>query len=201
MISTFTRIFLSLVVALSCLASAKAQQVDESYRLRVGDAVSVTVFNEPDLTVASTIDAKGLITIPLLRSVQIEGLSVREAEELIETQFKAEEYLISPQVTVNITAYAMKQVHIFGEVKNPGPKSFPANVTKMDIMEVISLAGDFTDLAKTKEVRVTRTKADGSTQVIVMDVSRLRTGQKQRNSDKSYEIIPGDVIFVPERMF
>lgn len=201
MISRFTRILFSLAIAFCCLGSAKAQSVDDSYRLRVGDVISVTVFNEPDLAVSSTIDAKGVITIPLLRSVKIEGLSVRETEDTIENLFKSEEYLIAPQVTVNITAYALKQVHIFGEVRNPGPKSFPANVTKMDIIEVISLAGDFTDLAKSNEVRVTRSNEDGSTEVIVMDVTRLRSGQRQRNNEKSYSILPGDVIFVPERLF
>ncbi len=189
---------LALISFVLCVANAAGS--DESYIIRPGDTITVSVYNEPDLGVTSAVDSSGTISIPLLRTVEIAGLSVRNAEDMLEKLFVEQEILVRPQVTVSISGYALKQVHISGEVRNPGPKVFPNNVTSMDILEVISLAGDFTDLARTNAVRVTRPSDDGSENTFILDVSKIRGGGKRSESElERYRIYPGDRIHVPER--
>lgn len=194
---TVSKIFAVLSLVL-CLTNAAAS--DESYVIRAGDTVTVSVYNEPDLGVTSAVDSSGTISVPLLRTVEIAGLSVRNAEDKLEKLFTEQEILVRPQVTVSIAGYALKQVHVFGEVRSPGPKVFPNNVTNMDILEVISLAGDFTDLARTGSVKITRTSEDGSESTFILDVSKIRSGGKRSEAEmERYRIYPGDVIYVPER--
>jgi polysaccharide export outer membrane protein len=171
------------------------------YVLRTGDTVEVRVFDEPDLSATGTIDASGRIAMPLLREVNLGGLTISAGQNLVERRFRDEQILIKPQVTIQVSSYGLKQVHVFGEVRAPGPKVFPANVTSMDIMEVISLAGDFTDLAKTSAVSVIRKMPDGSEEKIMMDVSRIRGRERSRAEMQQYVVVPGDVITVPERLF
>jgi len=67
--------------------------------LKSGDTVTVSVFNEPDLSVTLTI-RDGKIAFPLLGQVQAEGLSPMELKQILEGRLA--KYLIKPTVTVRV---------------------------------------------------------------------------------------------------
>jgi polysaccharide export outer membrane protein len=71
--------------------------------LRDGDHIAVTIFNHPDMSVAAgTVDADGMLAMPLVGNVQIAGLDPDAAADRIAGALKS--YLRAPSVTVSVLA-------------------------------------------------------------------------------------------------
>lgn len=195
--------FVSLLFTVIILPALAAQEssTEAMYRLEVGDVVRITVFNEPDLAVEAKIDPDGVIIVPLLGRTRIGGLTVRDAERFLEQQFIDEEYLIQPQVSLNVTVYAGRVFYIFGEVRSPGAKNFPQGVQSLGILEAITMGGDLTQFARRREILLRR-PIPGSDQEtrITIDLDRILRGDN-RGREAAVEVHPGDIIFVPERIF
>ena len=94
----------SLAFALLVLASLNAHAA--SYRLNVGDLVSIQVYGEADLSLETRIGDTGTISYPLLGELTLAGLTVNEAEGLITTGLKGP-YLVDPAVTIAIREYRL----------------------------------------------------------------------------------------------
>jgi len=174
---------------------------EETYRLRVGDLVSIVVFDEPDLNVQGKLDPDGVIIVPLLGRTALKGSTLRDAEAQLEKAFIDEEYLIQPQVTISVMQYAERVFYIFGEVASPGAKIFPPGRQSLDILEAISMAGDFSQYARKSEVTLRRPiKGTSSEDKFVLNLEKLMRGNSQ-GEQESVSILPDDIIYVPERMF
>lgn len=148
-----------------------AQATD--YRIGALDALDVTVFQEPELSVkAIQVDASGLIALPLVGSVEAKGKIPLELAHELEGLFGAK-YLKNPQVTVTVATSVSQKVSIQGEVAQPGvyPVSGPTT-----LLEVISLAKGETETAKLNEVVVFR-NINGQRMGAVFDVASIRRGQ------------------------
>lgn len=172
------------------------------YYLAIRDRVKILVYGQDDLTIEQHIDQDGLIQIPLLGPTKIGGMTVRDAERFVAKKFITEEYLRNPQVAISILEYAPREVSVFGQVNSPGQIIFPPELRFMDIEEVISRAGDFSNVAKSDEVRITRKIKNGEEKIFTCNVEKIITGKSRNKNDReSFKIYPGDVIYVPERFF
>jgi polysaccharide export outer membrane protein len=177
------------------------EAVKEFYRLSEGDAIRLSVFNEPDLTAEQKIDPDGAVILPLLGRIELGGMTLREAEAFVEKTFIEEDYLVRPQVTIRVTQHAEQVFYIFGEVNNPGSKVFPAGRTSLDILEAITMAGDLSQYAKRNEIVLRRTSPEtGKEEKIIVDLESIIRGSR-RGGQKLLEVLPDDIIFVPERLF
>ena len=174
--------------------------VDPTYRLNQGDRLAVAVFGEGDLSAQQMIDRNGLIRLPLIGDLNVAGRTVREAEALIETTYRKEEILKSPQVTLTMVTYSPREITLLGAVRTPGSFQFPPDVTSLDIRDVIARQGGFTPVAKADAVAVTRRQAGGKEVTTVINVEMSGRSRKKENED-AFLIYPGDRIFVPERLF
>ena len=175
----------------------ESNNLNPNYRLNTRDRIAITVFDEPDLTLQQGIDARGEIKVPMIGVFQVEGMTIREVEKMLEREYVEQKILRVPIVTLDVLAYAPKEVSVLGAVARPGLVVFPPEVEKMDIVEVISMVGDFTPLAKSKDVKVTRTLANGTTTTLRVNVEEMIEGKKGRTAPRVY-IYPGDQIFVEE---
>jgi polysaccharide export outer membrane protein len=172
-----------------------------TYRIATNDRLRVGVFQEPDLDMIGRIDAKGTINLHLLGSVNLAGLSIPEAERTIEAAYRDGRFLRSPQVTITVEEYAAREVTIQGQIKNPGRYPLPIEQT-MSVLELVTRAQGFTDTARGTAVAITRINADGSRQVFTVDVdSMIRGRNRNRTDESSFILMPGDIVFVPERLF
>ena len=176
-------------------------EVGEQYRLSSGDTVSVSVFGEPELALSQRIDGQGKIVMPLLGEVILDGFTQREAEVMLEQRLIDEEFLKKPQVTIQVVGFKARTFYIFGQVRSPGTKAFPADRSKITLIEAISMAGDFNDFAKTSAVQIKRRNLQGTQIVIEVDARSLIAGSVSRSGAQSDDmmILPDDLIFVPER--
>ena len=173
------------------------------YTLRPGDSVEVRVFNEPDLATVQKLDPEGVVVIPLLGRTELANLTLREAETHLEKRFIEEEYLIAPQVTVTVANYADLVFYIFGEVRQPGAKTFPEGKQSLDILEAITMAGDLTQYAKRSEILIRRPLPgqNREEEIIVNLEAILRGGNSSGTRTELEKVYPNDRIFVPERLF
>ena len=89
----------------------------EDFRLGAGDLISVRLFLVTDYSATVRLDEKGNVQLPLIGSVPIAGLSVREAQLLIADRLRQGGFYREPDVliqvlqTVNDTALITGEMH------------------------------------------------------------------------------------------
>ena len=91
------------------------------YRLAPGDRLTIVVFDESQLSGDFYVDGGGEVLLPLAGSVRISGLTLAEAQELIQKQF-ANGVLVRPSISVRIKEY--RPIFVTGDVKRPGSYRF-----------------------------------------------------------------------------
>ena len=164
--------------------SAPSSPVEGSgftYRIDAGDRVSITVYQEPDLSVAAArVKADGTIAVPLLGDLRVAGLTSQELQDLVTARL-LDGYLKKPNVTVTIDGYRL--YYIKGEVARPGGYSFVDGLT---VAKAVALAGGFTPRASERSITLVReSDPDNPIESVGVNVA----------------IRPGDIITVGESFF
>lgn len=169
-------------------------QQSKNYILQSGDLVDIKVFMEPNMDRVLRISSNGTITYPLVGNVKIGGYSVSEAEAQLAEKLKF--YIRNPQVSMLIKEYSNKMVYVLGQVKKPSEIAIPPEKT-ITVLEAVTSVGGFTDIANTSKVKVLRME-NGKQKSIDVDVNAI---MKQGKKALDIELLPGDVVFVPQSMF
>lgn len=194
-----------LAMLLAALPQAPAQSAndpsDDSHRLRELDLIIVQVYGEADLSKQTRIDGSGQIRMGLIGAIGIAGLTVAEAEDLLEKTYLKERYLRDPQISIEVLEYAPLFVHVFGQVRQPGRVRLEGEQESIPLLDLISAAGGFTGLARSDNVRITRTDESGDETIVNVDVESLINGKAKGLPGAFEELLPGDVVYVPERLF
>lgn len=159
---------------------AAAADAVAGYRLGPGDQVRVTVFRHEDLSGEFQLDGEGYFALPLVGEIKAGGRVVRELENDIESAFKEGGYLVDPQVGLEVLNY--RPFYILGEVNQPG--SYPY-VNGMTIINAVALAGGYTYRASQGSISLQRGGSNGK---------KIAVGP-------ATQVLPGDIINVPERFF
>lgn len=158
-----------------------------------GDVIVIDVFNEKELEKKTRQVAQdGTIDYPLIERLTVAGLYPEEVADLVALKLIEGGFLKDPQVSVFVEEYNSKRIHVLGEVKKPGTFSYEED---MKLVQAITLAGGFTPLAKDTRVSVTR-KVEGKEIVFVVDVQKI-----VKNKSTNVQLQPGDIVYVPERIF
>ncbi len=166
---------------------------ESDYVLVIGDVVELNVFREPDLTTQATIARDGTVQLPLVREVKLAGLTIRDARELLRGLYD-KQFLVNPQVFLNVVRYAQRKFTIMGQVARPGSYELQGG-ERMDILEAIGLAGGFTRIANRGRVIIQRKEGD-KVQALKVNAKRMADGKEM-----PVEVQPGDVITVTESWF
>lgn len=207
----FLLIFL-LSFSLSCFlqgqkliqATSATLKEENGYRIRPGDKLSISILNEPDCSIRQTVPNDGVIRLSYVGDFKAINLSAKSLESLIKQEYILKGIFLRPIVNVSITEYSKRFVYLSGAVNKKGPFALPPEVEAMNIVELISMSGGFTDIARKNKVFVTRTyysqggKAEQKT--FEVDVESLSRGSMQNRNDKFW-IYPEDQINIPERLF
>jgi polysaccharide export outer membrane protein len=151
------------------------------YRLDSGDQLRITVFGQEEMTGEYLVDGNGAISLPLLAQVPARGLTAEELEQEIVQRLQSQSLLINPSVNVQILTY--RPFFILGQVAAPGQYAY---VDGMTVLTAVAMSGGFTIRADTDDFTITRKVGN-----------KVIEGRAQRNT----LVKPGDVVFVPERIF
>lgn len=157
-----------------------------------GDVFDVRVYGEKDLSNSYRVASDGSIDFPLVGTVNVTGLTPAKVASLLEQSLLDRDYLKNPQVSIFVKEYNSKKISVFGQVNKPG--TFPYQ-DGMSVVEAISIAGGFNSLAKKNDTVVIRVLDGKKTRFQVPVVS---IGQGQASN---FVLRPGDIVFVPERVF
>ena len=154
-----------------------------------------------DLSVSTRVDATGQVNLPLIGKVKILGLTVSEAQQIIEKTYQDQRFLRRPQVTVNILSIAQRQVSISGEVKATGPYPILAEIP-MSVVDLVLKAGGFTPEANGTKVRITHITREGKPETREVDVKHIMDGTFKIKPDDAVLLLqPNDIVYVPMSLF
>ena len=156
------------------------------YRIGVSDELMISVWHEPEFSQSVVVRPDGMITLPLLNDIKIEGLSTVEAQQLLTEKMKA--LVNDPQVTVIVRAINSRKVWLVGNVAHQGVFQL---MDKKTVLELISEAGGLGPFAKVHSIYILRTH-NGKKERIGFDYKKAVTGN---GSNPVLE--PGDMVVVP----
>jgi polysaccharide export outer membrane protein len=171
------------------LASSSA-----SFQLGKGDILSISVYDEPDLTLDSVpVRPDGKVAFPLIGDVEVAGRNVEDVSNEIRERLL--QFVLEPKVSVVVTEFNSLDYTLYGEVVNPGV--YPLT-TDVSITAAIAKAGGLTKgqfrASSVELADLTHAFLARQGQVMPVDFVRLI-----RHGDMRFDIDlqPGDYIHIP----
>jgi len=171
-------------------------EVVEKYLVGVDDTLSVSVWRNPELSVDPVVRPDGMITVPVIGDVLAAGKTPEEVATEIKERLS--QYIRNPQVTVSVTrlvsnAY-LTRVRVTGAVVQPVSSPHRPGMT---VLDAVLEAGGVTEFAAPDNARLYR-KVNGKINAYPVYLKQvLQKGDLTTN----YELLPGDIISIPERSF
>jgi protein involved in polysaccharide export with SLBB domain len=178
--------------------TTNAVTAPSGYVLSANDQVAVEVFGEEDLRTAGRLNAEGNLSLPLLGSVRLSGLTLTQATARV-TELYARDYLVNPKVNVMLVGYAKRRFTVLGQVNRPGSFEMPdGSPGGIDLLEAVAMAGGYTRIAAPERITVRRHGPNGD-EILKVNGKQLARGAGGKNS--SFKVQPGDTITVGESIF
>jgi polysaccharide export outer membrane protein len=173
------------------LASARGSADPSDYLLGSGDLLQIKVYEAEDLNATVRVSSRGYVTLPLLGAVLVDGLSAREAEEMIENLYRVR-YIKDPHVNIFVEEHFSRRITLMGQFRNPGTYDY---LSKQRLLDVMALGGGLSDIAgRVVQVRRYSGSQEGQS-VFFVDLDQLI---KEGRSELNIEINSGDVLYVAE---
>lgn len=181
--------------ARSALPSGGGASAPVGYVLGPNDSVGVEVFGEDDLRTNGRLNPEGNLSVPLLGSVHLGGLTLTQAASKL-TELYGRDYLVNPKVNVMLLGYAKRRFSILGQVNHPGslemPESSPGGI---DLLEAIALAGGYTRIAAPERITVRRQSPSGD------QIFKVNAKKFNKANGGGFLVQSGDTITVGESIF
>lgn len=170
--------------------------IEETYRIGADDRLQISVWRNPDLSVAVPVRPDGMISVPLIGDVQAGGLTPEQVAKIIRDRLAT--FIRDPSVTVIVTELRsheyLSRVRITGAVRAPRSLPFRQGMT---VLDAVLEAGGINDFAAPNRTKLYR-REKGKPQIFDVELGDiLNKGRLETNRT----LVPGDVITVPERLF
>jgi polysaccharide biosynthesis/export protein len=170
-------------------STAPAAAVNQDYQLGPGDAIGVQVYQSPDLTVDARVSESGLISYPLVGSVQLGGLTISQAEKKIADALRSGGFVKSPQVNIVLRQVRGNQVAVLGQVAKPG--RFPLETFNTRVSDMLAAAGGVTPTGD--DVLILTGQREGQPFRKIIDIPGLFLNQR---SEDDILLTGGDTLYV-----
>ncbi len=162
----------------------------EEYHVKPFDTIAVKVYQEEGLSADYKVQKGGFIDMPLLRKVQVEGLTVYEIEEKVGSLL-AKDYIVDPQVMISVKEFHAEKIIILGQVVKPGTYELSTE-EPITLLRAVSMAGGFTNIAAINNVKIVRLE-HGKKVTMPIKANEIIDGKKE-----DIPLQPGDMVVVPE---
>lgn len=183
-------------------AEEKASEAYEAvpmYRIGVDDLLLVSVWGNKQLTVTVPVRPDGRISVPLIGDVVAGGKTPEAVSELIEK--KLDPYIRGPKVSVILTELRshafVSRVRVTGAVEQPQSVPYRQGMTVLDLVLLAGGLNDFASPGRAKLYRSSREKG-GSPEIRKIELDDILFRGKLKTN---LELLPGDILTVPERLF
>jgi len=181
-------VFFWLLTAFSAPNIAAAQSGGDSYIVKPGDILQISVWGEENLQGEVLVTPDGGFSFPLAGHLNSTGKTAYELQDMVSERLS--KYLSAPIVTVSIGQINGNVIYVIGQVKNPG--AFVMNHT-LDVMQALSLAGGATPFAALNDIRILRRGPAGQV-ALAFEYSDVSRGKRL---DQNIQLQSGDVVVVP----
>lgn len=166
------------------------------YRIGVGDALQISVWRNPELSLSVPVRPDGKISMPLIGDIMAAGATATGLSELIVKSLSS--YVKNPQVTVIVTNPSssdfQRRVRITGAVESPQSIAYREGMTVLDL---VLIAGGPSEFASANRAKLYR-NVNGQVKVYKIKLDDLiNDGDLTTN----YSLQPSDIVSVPERVF
>ena len=172
-------------------SSVAALELIPEERLGVDDVFEVRVYGEEDLTGLFRVSIDGTIDYPYVGRVKVLDMGSGEVQDVISRRLK-DGFLKNPQVSVMVKEWNSRKISVIGQVQKPGSVPYFPGMT---VVDAIAAAGGFTPIAAQNTVTLRREKAGK------VESRTCRVGEISEGTSPNVAILPGDRVFVEERLF
>lgn len=176
-------------------ASLTTDVNDYQYLIGPGDQLTIFVWRNPEISGNFTVRPDGKVTTSLVEDVEVAGrtptMLARQLEEQLAT------YINNPRVTVSVGRFNgpfSEQVRVIGEASNPRAVNYSQHMTLLDLMIEVGGLTQFADGNDAKLVRVVNNEQ------ITYDIF-IEDLIKDGDISKNVDVLPGDVVIIPEAWF
>ncbi|MBO9490471.1 polysaccharide export protein [Endozoicomonas sp. G2_1] len=169
----------------------------ESYKYLIGpgDVVNIFVWRNPEVSGTFVVRPDGKITTSLVEDIDVTGKTPTELARSIESILAT--YLRDPVVTVTVNNFVgpfSEQIRVIGEAAQPQSISYTQYMTLLDVMIVV---GGLTEFADGDSATLVRVENGVQKQYDIYIEELLKDGNIGANVD----VLPGDIIVIPEAWF
>jgi polysaccharide biosynthesis/export protein len=166
---------------------------ETAYTLGPGDVVRIDIFRVTEYSGESEVLVDGTLNLPLVGKVNVNGLSIEAASEVISSRYA--QYLRRPLVTLSVLRRRPLQIGIAGEVNRPGSYTVAQNETQSPrLSQLLESAGGITQAADLQQVQIRRSQGNGTIQLITVNLwDLIQTG----NLNQDITLRDGDSVFIP----
>jgi polysaccharide export outer membrane protein len=160
-----------------------------------GDNLSIFVWRNPDISGSFLVRPDGKVTTSLVEDIEVSGKTPTMLAREIEEQLG--KYINNPRVTVSVTGFngpLSEQVRVIGEATNPSAINYTEKMTLLDLMIAV---GGLTEFASGNDAKLVRMVAG------VQKTYGLRIDEliKEGSIEENIDMLPGDIIIIPEAWF
>lgn len=176
-------------------APVTAERENGSDIIGEGDQLLITVFGQPDLTADVIIGESGVITLPLVGTVEIKGKTANEIADTFAKKLEQGQYLVNPKVSVKVVQQLSRTFSVLGEVLRPGRYPLQGQIS---VLEALGLAGGVSQKAE-KNLRILRRQPGKPNSELREYASvKLELDSAKLPIELAQKIQPNDVLFVPQ---
>ena len=175
-------------------APSKASTPDYNYIVGPGDMLNITVWRNPELSQTVPVRPDGQVSTPLVDGLVAQGKTSAQIARDVEKELS--KYVRDPVVTVIVTSFVgpySEQIRVVGEAVKP---QFLPYKQKMTVLDVLIAAGGLTDFADGNRATLVRA-SEGNKRYNV----RLNDLVKRGDIDANVDVLPGDILIMPQGWF
>jgi polysaccharide export outer membrane protein len=165
------------------------------YLIGPGDNVNIFVWRNPEVSGSFTVRPDGMITTSLVEDLQVSGKTPTALAREVEKELS--KYLRDPIVTVSVGRFSgpySEQVRVIGEATSPQAISYQEDMTLLDLMVAVGGITEFANGDGSKLIRV----ENGIQKEYILNIDRLI---KEGDISANVDILPGDILIIPEAWF
>ncbi|MGR5324820.1 XrtA/PEP-CTERM system exopolysaccharide export protein [Vibrio alfacsensis] len=165
------------------------------YLIGPGDSLTISVWGNPEASGTYTVRPDGMISTQLVDDIVVAGKTPTFLARELEAQLSV--YIRDPIVSISVDTFVgpfSEQVRVMGEALEPQAINYKENMTLFDVMIEV---GGLTDFADGNNARLIRVIKNQQKQFGLRMDDLLRDGDIEANVD----ILPGDIIIIPEAWF
>jgi polysaccharide export outer membrane protein len=163
---------------------------DQPYRLQPSDVLELEYEYTPEYNQTVTVGPDGTVTLRLVGTVKVEGLSLDEATSAIKA--KASVPLNHPELSLTLKEFVKPHFTIYGEVQKPGVYDMHGGVT---VLQAIAISGGQKETSKQTQVVLLRKVSGDLAEVKVINTKTMSTADGVR---EDFALKPDDMIIVPK---